>query len=124
MKNIVLFISLILSCISVWGNNNYPKVIPALQKWESSKGVLSLKEKGTICISEKDKLQLEWCALQLSEDIKEMFGWEYSIEVGKPSKDAIILSLGKSSPKFGDESYEMKISDNVTIQASNKKGVF
>ena len=110
--------------MSVWGNNNIPKVIPALQKWESAKGTLILKEKGTICISEKDKSQLEWCALQLSEDIKEMFGWEYGIEIGKPSKNAIILSLGKSSPKLGTESYEMKISDNITILASDKKGVF
>lgn len=125
MKKLIFFISIILSCMSAtWASNNSPKVIPALQKWESSKGVLSLKEKGTIYISEKDKHQLEWCAKQLSEDIKEMFGWEYSIEVGKPSKNAIILSLGKSSPKFGDESYEMKISNNITIQASNKKGVF
>lgn len=63
--------------MTVYSSNSDPKVIPALQKWESEKGLFNIKEKGTICISEKDKHQLEWCALQLSEDIKEMFGWEY-----------------------------------------------
>lgn len=124
MKRLYLAISLLLVCLSTFGGENWPKVIPALQKWESAKGFLLLKEKGTIYVSEEDKDQLEWCASQLAEDIKEMFGWQYSVEVGRPSKNAIILSLDDSAVKQGEESYEMKISDNVTIKASDKKGVF
>lgn len=124
MKRLYLAISFLLVCLSTFGGENWPKVIPALQKWESAKGFLLLKEKGTIYVSEEDKDQLEWCASQLAEDIKEMFGWQYSIEVGRPSKNAIILSLDDSAVKQGEESYEMKISDNVTIKASDKKGVF
>lgn len=124
MKRLYLAISLLLVCLSTFGGENWPKVIPALQKWESAKGFLLLKEKGTIYVSEEDKDQLEWCASQLAEDIKEMFGWQYSVEVERPSKNAIILSLDDSAVKQGEESYEMKISDNVTIKASDKKGVF
>ena len=124
MKRLYLAISFLLVCFSTFGGENWPKVIPALQKWESAKGFLVLKEKGTIYVSEEDKDQLEWCASQLAEDIKEMFGWQYSVEVGRPSKNAIILSLDDSAVKQGEESYEMKISDNVTIKASDKKGVF
>lgn len=124
MKRLYLAISFLLVCLSTLGGENWPKVIPALQKWESAKGFLVLKEKGTIYVSEEDKDQLEWCASQLAEDIKEMFGWQYSVEVGRPSKNAIILSLDDSAVKQGEESYEMKISDNVTIKASDKKGVF
>ncbi len=124
MKRLYLAISFLLVCLSTFGGENWPKVIPALQKWESAKGFLVLKEKGTIYVSEEDKDQLEWCASQLAEDIKEMFGWQYSVEVGRPSKNAIILSLDDSAVKQGEESYEMKISDNVTIKASDKKGVF
>lgn len=124
MKRLYLAISFLLVCLSTFGGENWPKVIPALQKWESAKGFLLLKEKGTIYVSEEDKDQLEWCASQLAEDIKEMFGWQYSVEVGRPSKNAIILSLDDSAVKQGEESYEMKISDNVTIKASDKKGVF
>lgn len=124
MKRLYLAISFLLVCLSTFGGENWPKVIPALQKWESAKGFLVLKEKGTIYVSEEDKDQLEWCASQLAEDIKEMFGWQYCVEVGRPSKNAIILSLDDSAVKQGEESYEMKISDNVTIKASDKKGVF
>lgn len=124
MKRLYLAISFLLVCLSTFGGENWPKVIPALQKWESAKGFLVLKEKGTIYVSEEDKNQLEWCASQLAEDIKEMFGWQYCVEVGRPSKNAIILSLDDSAVKQGEESYEMKISDNVTIKASDKKGVF
>lgn len=124
MKRLYLAISFLLICLSTFGGENWPKVIPALQKWESAKGFLVLKEKGTIYVSEEDKDQLEWCASQLAEDIKEMFGWQYCVEVGRPSKNAIILSLDDSAVKQGEESYEMKISDNVTIKASDKKGVF
>lgn len=124
MKRLYLAISFLLVCLSTFGGENWPKVIPALQKWESAKGFLVLKEKGTIYVSEEDKNQLEWYASQLAEDIKEMFGWQYCVEVGRPSKNAIILSLDDSAVKQGEESYEMKISDNVTIKASDKKGVF
>ena len=80
---------------------NVPQVIPALQQWKSAKGKLVLPEAGKVIVSPEEEKELKGEAEILVQDLKEMFGWEYSVVVGKKEKGAVYLTLGKPDKTLG-----------------------
>lgn len=72
----------------------------------------------------EDAPSLKECAETLSQDLKEMFGWEYTVSIGKSSGKSIHLSLGKPEAALGEEGYRMNIGRGVSVQAPQAIGVF
>ena len=58
------------------------------------------------------------------QDLKEMFGWNYRVVIGKQEKGAVFLTLSKPDKTLGDEGYRMDVRNGVTIEAPTAKGVF
>lgn len=101
-----------------------PQVIPALQSWKAASGKLVLPENGKIVVAPKDTCSLGGIADILVQDLKEMFGWHYRIETGKPERNSIYLSLEDTDKKtLGDEGYKLNILRSVEIEAPTAKGV-
>lgn len=124
MNRLIILYAFLLFGTIANAQTTIPQVIPALQNWEPAKGNLKLPEEGTIIISPNAGEQLKETAEILMQDLKEMFGWNYRIVSGKPERNAIYLSLGKSLPDSQEEGYELDIRNSVKIEASTVKGVF
>lgn len=91
---------------------------------EIGKGKLVLPETGKVIVSLDEEIELKGEAEILVQDLKEMFGWEYSVVIGKKEKGAVYLTLGKPDKILGEEGYRMNIQGEVTIEAPTSKGVF
>ena len=86
MKRILALFFFFLLFLFVQAQNPCPQVIPALQQWKGGKGTLQLPAQGNIVIHPSDKEALSTTASILTNDLKEMFGWEYTIQTGKTDK--------------------------------------
>ncbi len=121
-------LTLIITCIfgiSSFAVNNTPKVIPALQSWKGQSGKFMPEKTGTIVISKKDSSLLMQTATILADEMKEMFGYEYTVSVTeKAKKGDISLSLNKKKDRLGNEGYECSIGTKIEIEAETTKGVF
>lgn len=121
-------LTLIIVClfgISCFAGNNVPKVIPALQNWKGQNGVFMPEKTGTIVISKEDSSLLMQTATILANDMKEMFGYKYTVSVTeKAKKGDISLSIRKKKDTLGDEGYECSIGTKIEIEANTTKGVF
>ena len=99
-------LTLIITCIfgiSSFAGNNVPKVIPALQNWKGQSGKFMPGKTGTIVISKNDSSLLMQTATILADDMKEMFGYEYTVSVTeKAKKGDISLSLNKKKDRLGN----------------------
>lgn len=124
MRKYVLVCMALLLGLAVNAQKSVPQVIPALQQWEAEKGKLKLPSQGVISLSPEDAPSLKECAETLSQDLKEMFGWEYTVSIGKSSGKSIHLSLGKPEAALGEEGYRMNIGRGVSVQAPQAIGVF
>ena len=124
MRKLFLLCVMFVAFVTAYAQQVVPEVIPALKEWKSSRGKLVLPESGKIYISADEEPQLKKYADILAADLKEMFGWEYQVAVGKPSRNGISLSLCKADEKLGNEGYRMNISSGVAIEAPYDKGVF
>lgn len=124
MKHLVL-VGMVWLCslVSVVAQS-VPQVIPALQQWQPAKGKLVLPESGKVIVSSDEEGILKQSAEILVQDLKEMFGWNYRVVVGKKEKEAVYLTLSKPDKTLGDEGYRMDIRNGVTIEAPTSKGVF
>lgn len=71
-----------------------------------------------------DEAELKATADILAADLKEMFGWEYTVRVGKPKKNEIFLSLTPADAELGNEGYVMAFQRSADISAPTVKGVF
>lgn len=124
MRHLILCSVMWLCGLMMAVGQNVPQVIPALQQWKSAKGKLVLPETGKVIVSSDEENELKGEAEILVQDLKEMFGWEYSVVVGKKEKGAVYLTLGKPDKTLGEEGYRMNIQSEVTIEALTSKGVF
>ena len=124
MRHLILCSVMWLCGLMMAVGQNVPQVIPALQQWKSAKGKLVLPETGKVIVSSDEENELKEEAEILVQDLKEMFGWEYSVVVGKKEKGAVYLTLGKPDKILGEEGYRMNIQGEVTIEAPTSKGVF
>lgn len=124
MRHLILCSVMWLCGLMMAVGQNVPQVIPALQQWKSAKGKLVLPEAGKVIVSSEEEKELKEGAEILVQDLKAMFGWEYSVVVGKKEKGAVYLTLGKPDKTLGEEGYRMNIQGEVTIEAPTSKGVF
>lgn len=123
MKKYVLMAVLFLGVWQVAAQEPAPQVIPALQEWKGAKGKLSLPSAGVVSVSPSDTARLGNTARILVSDLKEMFGWDYRYEVGKPKAKGIHLAI-KADDMLGEEGYTFSVSSGVRIDAPKDKGVF
>lgn len=124
-KIIVLLVMACLAGTACMATGNIPKVIPALQSWKGKSGKFIPKETGNIVVSRKDSAGLMQAAVILSEDIKDMMGYEYTVSVGcKAQKGDIVLGLDKTKGSLGKEGYELSIGDKIEIAAYTAQGTF
>lgn len=124
-KIIVLLVMACLAGTACMATGNVPKVIPALQSWKGKSGKFIPKETGNIVVSRKDSAGLIQAAVILSEDIKDMMGYEYTVSVGcKSQKGDIVLELDKTKGSLGKEGYELSIGDKIEIAAYTAQGTF
>ena len=124
MKKIFTLFSLLLLCLMAIAQNPCPQVIPALQQWKGAKGTLTLPAQGSIVINASDESALNQTASILADDLKEMWGWEYTITTGKAKKNDIYLSLSQPDEQLGKEGYVLAINHKVSIEAPTPQGVF
>lgn len=125
MRHLILSCIMWLCCgLTIVLAQDVPQVIPALQQWKASKGRLLLPEVGKIIISQGEEPELKVGAEILVQDLKDMFGWDYRVVIGKKEKGAVFLTLNKPDKALGEEGYRMNIRNEVTIEASTSKGVF
>lgn len=124
MRHLILCSVMWLCGLMMAVGQNVPQVIPALQQWKAAKGKLVLPEAGKVIVSPEEEKELKEGAEILVQDLKEMFGWDYRVEVGKKEKGTVYLTLGKPDKTLGEEGYRMNIQSEVTIEAPTAKGVF
>lgn len=124
MKQLIALFLVLMASLAAIAKPEVPQVIPALQQWKSAGGTLVMSESGKIIISSADEANLKESAEILAQDLKDMFGWNYRVVVGKKEKGAISLSLGKADETLGNEGYRMNVRDGVAIEAPTVRGVF
>ena len=124
MKKTFALLGLLMICLLAFAQNPCPQVIPALQEWKGAKGSLTLLAQGNIVINPLDAEKLTPTASILAEDLKEMFGWSYTITTGKSKKNDIYLSLSQPDEQLGKEGYVLTINQKVNIEAPTPQGVF
>lgn len=116
-----LIISFAASAASVTGGS-VPKVVPALKEWRSSKGSFKMPSKGSISVGGDSALVST--ARILAEDLKAMFGYDYSVvSTNKKGVATVTLALEPADTLNGVESYRLKVGKNVTITAPTQTGV-
>ena len=101
-----------------------PQVIPALQSWKSKKGKLVMPQQGKIVVDPAASAELKNAADILADDLGEMFGFEYAVTEGKPSKNDIYITINDKDKEQGDECYRMTIDKQVKIAAPTATGAF
>ena len=116
MKHLILFGIMWLCGLMTVVAQNVPQVIPALQQWKPAKGKMVLPESGKVIISSDEEGALKQSAEILVQDLKEMFGWNYRVVIGKQEKGAVFLTLSKPDKTLGDEGYRMDVRNGVTIE--------
>lgn len=124
MKKVILMAALFCGSLASFAQEPCPQVIPALQQWKGGKGKLVLPRQGNIVLPASDEAELKATADILAADLKEMFGWEYTVRVGKPKKNEIFLSLTPADAELGNEGYVMAFQRSADISAPTVKGVF
>lgn len=97
---------------------------PGFTAMGGRKGKTETAVAGCDLFAPEDAPSLKECAETLSQDLKEMFGWEYTVSIGKSSGKSIHLSLGKPEAALGEEGYRMNIGRGVSVQAPQAIGVF
>ena len=75
-------------------------------------------------INPADEATLKSVAHVLVQDLKDLMGWNYAVQIGKPGKNTIYLSLMKPDKQLGDEGYVLAVNRHAAIQAPTRKGVF
>lgn len=124
MKRIFTLCSMVLILQTIFAQPNIPQVIPALQNWEAAKGKYIMPAKGTIFINTRDSSALSHTAQNLADDLKEMFGFQYTVSVSaNPHKGSIFLSCSQKNKQMNEEGYKLTIDNKITIIASSFKGV-
>lgn len=105
----------------IFSGNVKPRVISAIQAWESYGGKYILPSYDTILIERTDSSEIYDVAHILSDDLKTMFGYNYKIKVSENINNAdIVLSLNTESYKKDSEENELNVSSGIKIQPECK----
>lgn len=113
------FLSLVMPA-AAYSLNPKPFVIPELREWQGKDGNFVLNEFSGIVIESEN---LRSVGEALSADWATMFGVKLNVTIGKKAKGDILLSL-KNDKKIPSEGYNIEISDNVKVVASDLQGLY
>ena len=103
-------------------NNKKPFVIPELQEWRGSQGMFTPAATSRIVYTGKDPAVAR-VATQFAEDYELMFGRQMKVVQGGASVGDFVLTLSSDS-RLGEEGYNLKITDRVTVTAPKSKGLY
>lgn len=102
--------------------NEKPFVIPELQEWKGSTGVLVPGKNASVILT-SDNPQLRKNVETFIEDYRIMTGKKLSIKNGKAKQGDFVFTLSNDK-QLGDEGYTIQIDNQITITAQTPQGAF
>lgn len=107
------------------GKNKKPVVVPTMQEWKGEdKGTFSFNKNNRIVVAQDEVGELGKAAEITKSDIKELFGIDVEITSDTPKAGDVVLTFKGGDEKLGEQGYELKIGDYVTITGTAYRGVF
>ncbi|NGY37595.1 family 20 glycosylhydrolase [Flavobacterium sp. XN-5] len=106
------------------GVNAKPFVIPSLREWVGAEGDFVLTAISRIVVDPKNETTLMKAATVFQNDLVELGTAKPAVVVGVPRSGDIFISLNGNKEEFGEEGYSLSITDYVSINAAQYKGVF
>ncbi len=111
--------------------NPEPSVVPAVQQWQASTGILELGGKPHIQVDAHDQTALDPMARELQKELTTI-GFPDSMidDASRPGLGrirSIILTIDQSNPiptRLVNEAYRITIDNNVKISATTPTGIF
>lgn len=102
--------------------NPKPFVVPELKQWTGKDGnFIPGTDAKIVCTSSNPELLR--VAQMFADDYQQMFGQALSVTEGKAKAGDFVLSLS-TDKKLGQEGYDIKIADRVTLSAPTSTGVY
>lgn len=102
--------------------NPKPFVVPELKQWTGKDGNFILgTDAKIVCTSSNPELLR--VAKMFADDYQQMFGQVLNVTEGKAKAGDFVLSLSKDK-KLGQEGYDIKIADRVTLSAPTPTGLY
>ena len=102
--------------------NPKPFVVPELKQWTGKDGNFILgTDAKIVCTSSNPELLR--VAKMFADDYQQMFGQVLNVTEGKAKAGDFVLSLSKDK-KLGQEGYDIKIADRVTLSAPPPTGLY
>ncbi|ATA89548.1 beta-N-acetylhexosaminidase [Capnocytophaga stomatis] len=125
MKLHIFLLALPLFCIGLakaQQTNPKPEVIPSVQQWEGKTGFFVLSQ-NTQIIVDKNFPQLESYISVFINDLRTEYGIRNQFKFVQPQSSYIFFTLS-SDTSIPEEGYRIDIDENITVTASNTKGIF
>lgn len=102
--------------------NPKPFVVPELKQWAGKDGnFIPGTDAKIVCTSSSPELLR--VARMFADDYQQMFGQALSVTEGKAKAGDFVLSLS-TDKKLGQEGYDIKIADRVTLSAPTSTGLY
>ncbi|QIU94202.1 family 20 glycosylhydrolase [Bacteroides faecium] len=102
--------------------NPKPFVVPELKQWAGKDGnFIPGTDAKIVCTSSNPELLR--VARMFADDYQQMFGQALSVTEGKAKAGDFVLSLS-TDKKLGQEGYDIKIADRVTLSAPTSTGLY
>lgn len=102
--------------------NPKPFVVPELKQWTGKDGnFIPGTDAKIVCTSSNPELLR--VAQMFADDYQQMFGQALSVTEGKAKAGDFVLSLS-TDKKLGQEGYDIKIADRVTLSAPTLTGLY
>lgn len=102
--------------------NPKPFVVPELKQWTGKDGnFIPETDAKIVCTSSNPELLR--IARMFADDYQQMFGQVLNVTEGKAKAGDFVLSLSKDK-KLGQEGYDIKIADRVTLSAPTPTGLY
>lgn len=118
------FLFLTVQIVAVKNVFSQSNVVPALREWKASEGFLSLKEKLNVVIDKNHSAELKEAAELFILDLKSMSNLKPSLkEADKPRSGDIFFTIN-AKDNLKSEGYSLEVGEVVSINASDKAGVF
>ena len=105
--------------------NEKPAVIPELTEWYST----AEQQGKTFALTEGSRIvcadtALQSVAQELQKDVQALFGFQPEIVSDGAQAGDIVLSLESDLPGFDEETYQMTVTEQVELKATDKVGIY
>ena len=101
-------------------DNPRPDVLPGIQEWKGSTGMMNLAEDVHLVVSDPS---LQETAETIAEYFEGILGWAPVISTEAARAGDIVLSLDENLSVLGEEGYTLDTADVTAISAPTAKGV-